>query len=377
MKVALFYHSFLSCWNNGNAHFLRGVARELSRMGHEVIVYEPEDGWSRINAVADGGSNVMSEASRLIPEVEVRTYAQSPDLREALDGVDLVLAHEWNPPELIAALGRMRSQGGAFTLLFHDTHHRAVTAPHELKQFDLDGFDGVLAFGEILRDIYLRNGWTRRAFTWHEAADTELYRPMPEIEKESDVVWIGNWGDDERSNELREFLMEPIKQLGLDAQIFGVRYPSGAIEAIETAGIHYGGWLPNHRAPRVFAAARATVHVPRRPYARSLPGIPTIRMFEAMACGIPLVSAPWNDCESLFPEDTYLRVNDGDEMKAALSLVLNDRDLAATLVQNALRVIRERHTCRHRVIELLDIVAGLRRPGFSSEAKSRQSQAAL
>ena len=52
---------------------------------------------------------------------------------------------------------------------------------------------------------------------------------------------------------------------------------------------------------------RVTVHVPRRPYAQALPGIPTIRVFEALACGIPLVSAPWDDVEGLFrPGEDFL-----------------------------------------------------------------------
>ena len=52
--------------------------------------------------------------------------------------------------------------------------------------------------------------------------------------------------------------------------------------------------------PEVFARFRVTVHVPRRPYVEALPGIPTIRVFEALACGIPLVCAPWDDAEGLF-----------------------------------------------------------------------------
>src|SRR5215218_10061557 len=55
MRVVFFCHAFTSCWNNGNAHFLRGVARELSQFGHHVVVYEPAEGWSRLNAILDGG----------------------------------------------------------------------------------------------------------------------------------------------------------------------------------------------------------------------------------------------------------------------------------------------------------------------------------
>ena len=361
MKCVFFYHAFSSCWNNGNAHFLRGVTRALRDLGHDIVVYEPADGWSRLNAISDGGAETLSNIPRLFSGIDIRTYQDPLDLEAALDGADLVLVHEWNPPELIEAIGWMR-RSAPFTLLFHDTHHRAVTAPHELKQFDLDGFDGVLAFGEVLRRIYLQLGWANRAFTWHEAADTALYRPMPHIEKTDDVVWIGNWGDGERESELREFLVDPIADLELRARIYGVRYSEAALRAIAAAGIEHHGWLPAHRAPQAFASARATVHVPRAPYARSLPGIPTIRMFEAMACGIPVVSAPWDDVENIFPEDSYLRAANGEDMKDALTRLLGDPEFASAIAARGLRTITARHTCRHRALQLLDIADGIRSP---------------
>ena len=89
---------------------------------------------------------------------------------------------------------------------------------------------------------------------------------------------------------MSEFLIEPVRDLGLSARVHGVRYPPEGRAALAAAGIDYAGYLPNFRAPQAFAAARVTVHIPRRPYATALPGIPTIRVFEALACGIPLVS---------------------------------------------------------------------------------------
>lgn len=80
----------------------------------------------------------------------------------------------------------------------------------------------------------------------------------------------------------------------------GVRYPSEARAALEASGLRYGGWLPNDEVPRAFAQNRVTVHVPRRPYVEALPGVPTIRVFEALACGIPLLCSPWRDVEGLF-----------------------------------------------------------------------------
>jgi spore maturation protein CgeB len=363
MKAVFFCHAFSSCWNNGNAHFLRGVTRELVRLGHDVVVCEPRDGWSRTNALQDGGESVLLEAASMVPGVRVHIYEALPDLDEILQGADFVVVHEWNPPELIARIGRRRAAGDDFMLLFHDTHHRAITAPQELAAFDLNGFDGVLAFGEVLREIYVKRGWARRAFTWHEAADTELYRPMPEVQKECDVVWIGNWGDNERSRELNEFLLKPMVDLSLSARIYGVRYPEGVLQTIKASGIDYGGWLPNHRAPLAFAQARATVHVPRGPYARQLPGIPTIRIFEALACGIPLVSAPWSDDEGLFPAGCYLGVSSGHGMKSALQALFSDPDLASAISQEGLRAVLARHTCRHRALELVAIVHDLSRSG--------------
>ncbi len=103
-----------------------------------------------------------------------------------------------------------------------------------------------------------------------------------------------------------------------------------------------------------------TVHVPRRPYVRALPGIPTIRPFEALACGVPLVSGPWKDVEGLFTAgEDYLLVRDGVEMRDALDAVLRDDELAAALAARGLETIRARHTCAHRVDELLAIVAAL------------------
>ncbi|HLT39326.1 MAG TPA: glycosyltransferase, partial [Enhygromyxa sp.] len=177
-----------------------------------------------------------------------------------------------------------------------------------------------------------------------------------------DLVWIGNWGDEERADELGQFLLGPIRELGLRANIYGVRYPAEARRAVAEAGAEYRGWLPNHRVAEVFARHRCTVHVPRRPYVDALPGIPTIRPFEALACGIPLISSPWTDSEGLFEAGRdYLLAHDRAQMCRHLRAVLADHDLAAVLAQNGRRRILERHTCAHRVDELLTIHAALAR----------------
>jgi spore maturation protein CgeB len=358
VRIALFVHSLVSDWNHGNAHFLRGVVRELAARGHKPIVLEPEQGWSRRNLLREHPL-ALAEFRAFFPGLTSRTYDSEADVDEVLDGVDLALVHEWNEPWLVRKIGR-----SGLPALFHDTHHRAVSAPDEMQRFDLSGYVGVLAFGGAVAEVYRERGWHDRVWTWHEAADVQLFRPLRRV-KRGDLVWIGNWGDGERSAELRRFLLEPARRLGLNGTIHGVRYPERALQVVARSGLSYGGWLANHRAPEVFARHRVTVHVPRRPYVEALPGIPTIRPFEALACGIPLVSAPWEDAEGLFaPGEDYLAARNGRELERQLSEVLRDPARARSLSRRGRRTILARHTCGHRVDELLAI---LRELGIADE----------
>jgi spore maturation protein CgeB len=361
MKITLFYHSLVSDWNHGNAHFLRGIAWELQSRGHQLRIFEPADGWSRVNLINEHGTSAIDEFHRAYPGLSSTLYELAQlDLDAALGGVDLAIVHEWNDPELVRQIGAHRKMNRGYRLLFHDTHHRSVTQPDSIQAYDLSGYDGLLLYGRALLDIYRSRGWTGPAWVWHEAADVRIFRPLPNQEKEGDLVWIGNWGDDERVAELHEFLIEPARHLRLKARVYGVRYPPAALKALRAAGIEYGGWLPNFRVPDVFARFRVTVHIPRRPYVEMLPGIPTIRPFEAMACGIPLICSSWKDTERLFTSGTdYLIARNAQEMKTHLRKVLSDPKTRRSLRTEARRTISTRHTCAHRVDQLLAFVTEL------------------
>lgn len=362
MKICLFYHSIVSDWNHGNAHFLRGMASSLIADGHKVIVFEPLCGWSLNNLLKYEGIKAVCNYVHEFPQFDVRFYDQNsfetdPSYKE-LNDADLVIVHEWNSPQLISAIGKHRKNAGKYILLFHDTHHRSLSDSKSMSKNDLTQYDGVLAFGEIIKKIYLENNWTKSAWTWHEAADISLFHPVQSSAvPKKDLVWIGNWGDEERTSELYEYIINPVKELGLSASFYGVRYPREAMTALQKANIQYMGWVPNYQVPSIFSQYRVTVHVPRRLYSRSLKGIPTIRPFEAMACGIPLISAPWEDTEGLFRTNTdYLLVKNGEEMKETLKEVLNNAKLSHALIANGLETIQNRHTCNHRKNELFGIL---------------------
>src|SRR5690606_15003062 len=135
----------LSDWNHGNAHFLRGVVRELLARGHAVDVYEPALGWSLSHLLDEHGAAPVRRFRRQFPELHTHFYlAELLDLGRVLEGADAVIVHEWSDPVLIERLGAYRRRGGSFRLLLHDTHHRAVTAPEGFAALDWSGWDGVL-----------------------------------------------------------------------------------------------------------------------------------------------------------------------------------------------------------------------------------------
>ncbi len=363
LQIALFAHSLVSDWNHGNAHFLRGLVRELVRMGHSVRCYEELGSWSLTNLMKHEGERAIEAVDafrRTYPELDIRFY-KSKDaqfaqyLNEELKETDLAILHEWNDPYVVNSVLELKEKWG-FAALFHDSHHRAYTNAGEILKFHLHLVDGVLAFGEPIRRIYADGFGVPHVWTFHEAADVEQFRPLRR-RKNIDVVWIGNWGDEERTRELEEFLIAPAATLN-DAcvVVHGVRYPEFALNKLASAKIEYRGYLPNTFSPQVYAESMVTVHVPRRQYANGLAGIPTIRVFEALACGIPLVCSPWSDEEKLFRAgEDYLVVRNGQEMTAELGRLLQDTAARHQLAENGLKAIRERHTCKHRAEQLLSI----------------------
>jgi spore maturation protein CgeB len=363
-RIAYFAHAIRSDWNNGNAHFLRGLLRSLGQCGHEVEIFEPADGWSIENLREEAkGEQSLVQFEEAYPDLHVSTYGAADVTgsgaadrwREALREIDIVIVHEWNPPELAHRLLGLREELG-FRLLFHDTHHRASSSPKKIQLFGTDRFDGVLAFGEALRMIYRARFNIERVWTLHEAADTTVFRPLPDAVKKRDVVWVGNWGDDERSTEICQFLLRPAEELRqFRFSIYGVRYPEGALRALESAGVEYGGYLPNLEGPGTYAESRITMHIPRQQYVGAMAGIPTIRVFEALACGVPLISAPWPDTERLFREGDFRFVRNTKESIAAMDCLLGDERAAAEQAARGLETVLARHTCMHRAQELTEM----------------------
>ena len=366
LRIALFCHSIVSDWNHGNAHFLRGLVRSLKKLGHQVVTLEEEANWSLSNLVRDHGLEPVQEFQSRFPFIDHRSYvldgrAHLYDwLTDTLSQVDSCIVHEWNPPDLIKAIGEVAARLGVVAI-FHDTHHRAFTEPWRIPAMGLESYAAVLAYGPTIADIYNSTVSGPEVLLYHEGADTELFRPLVRP-KSCDVVFVGNWGDDDRNRTTWQYLIEPSRAASdLRFSLFGVRYPPEVLLALRQSGIDWKGWLPNYRAPEVYASSKVTVHIPRKEYVEALRGTPTIRVFEALACGMPLISAGWEDDSGLFEEGKdYVAVYSPSQMVEALRWLANDAEARARIGSHGRETVLKRHTCDHRAVELVEIIERLR-----------------
>ena len=239
MRFAFFYHSARSDWNHGNAHFLRGLVRSLTGLGHTSVCYEAARGWSVTNLVAGAGLRPLVEFKRRFSFVDVRLYDPQPlgalerRLELELGGVDVVVLHEWpavEQPALLQLLLRLRRRCG-YRLLFHDTHYRTLTQPARIARLGLERCDAILAFSPSLAATYrecLGLG-PERVHVVHEAADDALFHPLPPDPHLplDDALFVGNWGGPDRASELRAFYFRPARRLRAERRfaLYGVRYP--------------------------------------------------------------------------------------------------------------------------------------------------------
>ena len=208
---------------------------------------------------------------------------------------------------------------------------------------------------QTLADVYRRWGWGDRVWTWHEAADTRLFHPPGGDGERAGLVWIGNWGDGERTREIEDFLLRPAAEAGLRLDIYGVRYPDEALAMLAAHEARYHGWAPNARGAGDLRAG--TRH---RPCATSLlcddparhPDHPRVRGARLRhAAGLRALGR----CRATvsprhrLPGRRQWRSDDASIFeRCGTTRPCVPRSSAA-----GLETIRARHTCAHRVDELL------------------------
>lgn len=312
MKIS-FLNPSLATGQSG-ARFVHGVIAELGELGHSVDALEPTRDQTAAELVA------------------------------GLDDPDLVVVHDSSPPELVGEIGSHHRRRDDYRLLLHATDRAAET--NGIDTLDLSGYDGILAGEEAIRHDYLDAGW-ERAWTWHEAADTRIFHPLPAIEPEADLISFASWADGARGAALRNLLLRPARQLRLRGAVHGPPAPRSARLRLRLAGLRHGPPVSDHAIPELFARHRLTVQIPSQPT--------PISPVEALACGIPLIAAPGGDDGLFRPEQDYLVARDCAETREAMQAIIELPDFAAELGQRGLESVRAGHTCAHRAQELLEI----------------------
>ena len=334
MKVIIFSHPLLSDGHNGHAGLMPGIASELRSRGHNVVVYEPRHN-SLLEVLAAGSLASVFRPGRR--GVSTQSYSvKSLDVNRILSGADLVLVHAWSEPEVINLIGEHHVYSRSYKSFLIDPRQRPRCGQRQANP-DCRRYDGVLAGGDALRDWYLSTGAARRAWTWHPAVNTSFFRPLPDVESKWDVTWIGDWRDGPRSAQFHEFLARPVRELGLRARVYGARYPESVVRRLASSSVTYGGWLPEYRVPEAMAAARVVLHLPSQTQWPSATGLPCTQLLFGLACGRPVVSAPWQDEEGMFfAGEDYLMAGDSDQMRGLLRTVLGNPEVASRLAGNGL-----------------------------------------
>ena len=206
--------------------------------------------------------------------------------------------------------------------------------------------------------MYRRDFGQPNVGTFDEAADTTVFDPR-EAEKTDDVIWIGNWGDEERTREIREYLVDSAHLLPeLRFAVHGVRYPEPGLRAMREARIDFRGWIASYRVPETFAREDDHAHPPR-----SVPRPPPRHPHHLAPRGDgrrhppPLHSTGRHRRAVPRRGRDHLMVHSPTEMREQMLRPSRD-DARARLAESGPETILARRTRDHRTEQLETIVAG-------------------
>jgi spore maturation protein CgeB len=357
MKLAIFGLSVSSAWGNGHATLWRGLWRALARRGHEVVFFERDMPWyaaHRDLGELPGGRLVLYPSWE-----EVRSVAA----RE-LGDADAAIVTSYCPDGRDAAALVLGSAVPVRAFYDLDTpvtleRLRRGEPVDYLPPDGLGDFDVVLSYtgGAALDELVQRLG-ARRVAPLYGSVDPERHRPShPAAAYLSDLSYLGTYASD-RQHALVRLFVEPARQRPSRRFVIGgAQYP-GAFPW--TSNIHFVYHVPPDHHPAFYCSSRLTLNVTRGAMA-ALGWCPSGRLFEAAACGVPILSDWWEGLDDFFaPGDEVLLARDTSEALSALDA--DDAELARVGRAARARVL-DCHTADHRARELESALASGGAPG--------------
>jgi spore maturation protein CgeB len=344
LRIVILGLSITSSWGNGHATTYRGLVRELVRRGHDLLFLERDVPWY---------ANHRDLANP--PYGRTELYGSLDELRERFGSevrdADLVIVGSYVPDG--AAVGEWVQSRARGLAAFYDidtpvTLARLARGEHEyLRPDQIAGYDLYLSFtgGPTLRRLEQEFG-SPRARVLYCSVDPELYfrdpRPF-----EWDLGYMGTYSDD-RQPTVNELLLEPARRLPAARFIIaGPQYPE-----TETwpANVLHQPHLPpaEHRA--FYNSQRFTLNVTRADMIAA-GWSPSVRLFEAAACGTAIVSDRWAGIESLLvPGEEILLAASAQEVVEILRTTTEKQRLQLS-VRARQRILAE-HTAAHRAEQL-------------------------
>jgi spore maturation protein CgeB len=368
MKLVIFGLTVSSSWGNGHATLWRGLIRALDAQGHRVVFFEK-----------DVPYYATHRDFSTMPEANLILYSDWSEVMSLADkhlaDADVAIVTSYCPDGIVASELVLDSRTGL--KFFYDldtpvTLHNlragqqvAYLGPDGLRDFDL-----VLSYtgGTALDELRSALG-ARKVAPLYGSVDPQNHYPVAPVEDyRSDLSYLGTYADD-RQAALEKLLIEPARRLpDKKFLIGGAMYPE---EFPWTENIFFARHVPPGDHPRFFCSSGLTLNVTRGAMAQ-MGYCPSGRLFEAAACGVPILSDYWEGLEQFFePEQEILVANSTEDAIAALEL---PKDQLATIATRARERTMAEHTADARTRELVELIeqafAGREEPILSAEIEA-------
>ncbi len=346
MRIVILGLSITSSWGNGHATTYRGLVRELARRGHDVLFLERDQPWYAEHRDLPRPPDGRTELYGGLQELHDR-FARA--VREA----DLVIVGSFVPQGALVGDWVLQQARGATAFYDIDTPvtlARLARGEHDyLRPSQIAGYGLYLSFtgGPTLARLEREYG-SPRARVLYCSVDPELYYPQPQPQQPAwDLGYMGTYSDD-RQPSVQALLLEPARQHPQGRFVVaGSQYPA----AIEwPANVEYCPHLPPAQHRSFYNRQRFTLNITRADMIQA-GWSPSVRLFEAAACGTPIISDRWAGLESLLaPGREILLASGAAEVLQVLRGWGEDERLA--LAQRARARILAEHTAAHRAAQL-------------------------
>ncbi len=342
MKLVVIGLSLSSSWGNGHATTYRGLLREFARLGHEILFLERDVEWYRSNRDLPFPDFCRLEIYSDLNDLKIRFHHE-------LRAADWVIIGSYVHEGI--DVGRWATHITS-NVAFYDidtpvTLAKLARGDHEYISPELiRKYDAYLSFsgGPTLNKLEAMGSPRARAL--YCSVDPTLYFPI-ETPKTTDLNYLGTYSDD-RQPTLNELLIEPAKMLPhFDFEVAGPQYP----DSIDwPSNVRREVHLPPAKHNTFYNQTSWTLNVTRADMIAAGHS-PSVRLFEAAACGTPIISDFWNGLDEIFTFDKEIVVA---RSRQEATLILRDwseakrREIGA----NARKRVLSQHTAAHRALEL-------------------------